>query len=234
MHKLTQLLNISNIYTVLCVKIICGVKEHANYNTLGSRRFEKTNGRRKRNKLVGSSKRSYKKQAGTSKAYERNNFEIQLDRERSNRIREEDKQISPRQAQKLVIDANIVISALIAKRGITRELIFDERLVLIAPEFLLEEIENHKDEILKKSRLLERDLKTFLRLMKDRVQFSSKASFEKYVKKARSITPDPKDTEYFAIALKEMCSIWSDDKELKEQSKVGVLNTEEIIKLFYY
>ena len=44
----------------------------------------------------------------------------------------------------LVIDANILMSALISNQGRTFDLIFDERLRLFSPEFLFEEIKKHK------------------------------------------------------------------------------------------
>ena len=45
------------------------------------------------------------------------------------------------------------------------------------------------------------------------------------------ISPDEKDTAYFALALKLKCAIWSNDKKLKEQDKVTVYNTGELMKL---
>lgn len=39
------------------------------------------------------------------------------------------------------------------------------------------------------------------------------------------------DTEYFALALKLKCSVWSNDKKFKKQDKVKVYSTNELIKL---
>ena len=50
----------------------------------------------------------------------------------------------------LVIDANVIISAMISRLGKTRELIFSDKIILFAPEYLAEEFEEHKLEILKK------------------------------------------------------------------------------------
>jgi len=43
----------------------------------------------------------------------------------------------------LVIDANILMSALIAIEGVTFDIIFNDRVKLFAPEFLLDEVENN-------------------------------------------------------------------------------------------
>lgn len=43
------------------------------------------------------------------------------------------------------------------------------------------------------------------------------------------ICPDPDDSEYFALAMKLRCTIWSNDKRLKQQEKVNIINTTELI-----
>ena len=48
----------------------------------------------------------------------------------------------------IVIDANVFLSALISPGGKTCEMLFNDRLKLFAPEWLLEEFEEHKQEIL--------------------------------------------------------------------------------------
>ncbi len=51
-----------------------------------------------------------------------------------------------------------------------------------------------------------------------------------YVEEAEKITPDPKDMVYFALALKLNGVIWSNDKKLKEQNRIKVYATHELIK----
>lgn len=45
----------------------------------------------------------------------------------------------------LVVDANVIFSALIAGQGKTHELLFNNTLQLYAPEFLLEELRKHRE-----------------------------------------------------------------------------------------
>ncbi len=131
----------------------------------------------------------------------------------------------------LVIDANVLMSALIATEGKTYDLIFNDRIKLFAPEFLMEEFEKHKDEILEKSGLSYSDFKLFLSLVASEIEFVPKSEFEAFISKAYEITPDKKDAEYLALALKLKCYIWSNDKILKEQNIVKVYNTSELLKL---
>jgi predicted nucleic acid-binding protein len=49
--------------------------------------------------------------------------------------------------------------------------------------------------------------------------------------KARRISPDPDDVQYFALALKLDASIWSNDKNLKNQNIVKVFSTDELVKI---
>jgi predicted nucleic acid-binding protein len=131
----------------------------------------------------------------------------------------------------LVVDANMLTSALIAA-GKTADLLFCEQLQLIAPEFLFLEIEDHKDEIVAKSSLSAAEVEEFLSLVKERVVVIPRQEFERYLQEANRLSPDPDDTEYFAVALRFDATLWSNDKKLKEQqSKVTVLSTAELIAL---
>jgi predicted nucleic acid-binding protein len=50
------------------------------------------------------------------------------------------------------------------------------------------------------------------------------------VSKAKKISPDIDDIDFFALALKLGCGIWSNEERLKRQSAVKVLTTEELLK----
>ncbi len=132
----------------------------------------------------------------------------------------------------LVIDANIFISALISTNGRTFDLIFNDDIRLFAPVFLLEEIKEHEDEILAKSGLLKADFDLFLSLVSSRISFISKEEFIPFLNKAEKFTPYIDDMEYFALALRLDCAIWSNDKELKKQETVKIYSTSELLKLF--
>lgn len=52
---------------------------------------------------------------------------------------------------------------------------------------------------------------------------------EKYLGLAKQISPDKKDIDYFALALMLNCPIWSHDKKLKEQNKILIYSTFDMI-----
>ena len=131
----------------------------------------------------------------------------------------------------LVIDANEVISALISFFGKTAEIIFSDKLELFAPEYLLEEINKYNGEILQKSKLSKEELDMLLSLIFLHIELVPFSEFGRFEEKASEICPDAKDAEYFALALKLGCSIWSEDKLLKRQNLVKILTTSELLNL---
>ena len=131
----------------------------------------------------------------------------------------------------LVIDANIVISALISKEGKTRELIFLKEFTLFAPEFLFEEIKKYKKLIIEKSKLDEESIDLALSLIFSKIKLIPLSEFEESLTKAKDICPDPNDEEYFALALSKNIPIWSNDKKLKEQDKIKICNTSELLEM---
>lgn len=86
----------------------------------------------------------------------------------------------------IVIDTNIFISALI-KDSKTREIIFKTNLNLLFPEFEFQEIFNHTDEILKKSKLKESELHSVLLGLLRKVKIIRVDKIIKYKKEADKI-----------------------------------------------
>jgi predicted nucleic acid-binding protein len=71
----------------------------------------------------------------------------------------------------------------------------------------------------------------FLGLLSRRIRIVPREETKLFMEKAKAISPDVKDIPYFALALKLNCALWSNDKKLKDQDKVKIYSTEEIMKL---
>ncbi len=56
-----------------------------------------------------------------------------------------------------------------------------------------------------------------------------KEEYISFFENAKTISPNEKDILYFALALKLNCGIWSNDKRLKEQNKILVYSTTEVM-----
>jgi len=129
----------------------------------------------------------------------------------------------------LVMDANVLFSALI-KMSKTLDLFLDSKLNLVSPDFIFDEFIKHKDEISRKSGLGYNHLLAIIVLLSEKVSFVSVEEYKKFLIEAIEISPDENDIDYFALALKLNCGIWSNDKKLKEQNRVKVYSTEELIE----
>jgi len=134
----------------------------------------------------------------------------------------------------LVVDSNILFSAIISSGGKTRALLFYDALALFAPEFLLGEFAKHKQEILKKSKLPYNEFNLAMSLISSRITFVPLPEFRRFISKAGKVCPDANDTEFFALAMSKCIPLWSNDKVLKKQGVVKVLSTTELIKRFKF
>ena len=132
----------------------------------------------------------------------------------------------------LVVDANILFSALI-KSGITRELMVNDEFLLYAPEYLINEFFEHIEELRKKTHAdtfkLQNEVQKLIYL--SRLKIIPIREINPYVKTAKIISSDPEDILYFATALRMNCALWSNDKELKNQNQVTVYSTSDLIKI---
>ena len=135
---------------------------------------------------------------------------------------------------RLVVDANVIFSALISGGKtfeiflLNREL---KRFKLAAPEFLMVEVENHIEEILEKTKLSSGELGRILDFLEGEVEFVPFEDFRDFFAEAGNSSPDPDDVQYFALALKIDCGIWSNDKALTKQNDVKVFSTKRILDM---
>lgn len=128
---------------------------------------------------------------------------------------------------KLVVDANVLFSALI-RDSATRRLFFEEGFELYAPDYLFEEFAKHRIEIMEKTKRSENEFEEMLVILRGRITEIPFSAFGGFMKKAIGISPDRKDAAYFAVAFAINGCIWSNDKRLKDQKSVLVLNIAEI------
>jgi len=129
----------------------------------------------------------------------------------------------------LVIDANELFSLIIRGNKESREIFLSNNIHLIAPEFMLIEFSKNEDEILSKTHRTKGEFELLLSVLEDRIEFIPKDEFEKFMPESLNLLPSHgKDAEYLALALKFNCPVWSEEKLLKTQSKVEILNTKEL------
>jgi len=134
---------------------------------------------------------------------------------------------------KLVADANVVISALIADSKI-RELIVALEPDLVPPEFVHDEIENYTGSIVDKSGMHPDRVTQFIDLLFQCIEVLPASEFYPYIEEADVAIgeTDSDDVLYVACALASDAGIWSDDTDFNEQDIVGTHSTTDVIGSF--
>lgn len=134
---------------------------------------------------------------------------------------------------KLVIDANVVISALIADSK-TRELIVTLEPDLLTPAFVLDEIENYEDLIGEKSGMKPDRVAQFIDLLFQYIEIVPVDDFSPAIERADAAIgdTDPNDVLYLACAIASDAAIWSDDSDFDNQDLVDTYSTSDVVNSF--
>lgn len=134
---------------------------------------------------------------------------------------------------KLVIDANVVISALIADSK-TRELIVTLEPDLLTPTFVHEEIENYEALIVKKSGMESDRVTQFMDLLFQYIEVVPADDFYQAIERAKKAIgdTDPDDVLYLACAITNDAAIWSDDSDFDDQDLAETYSTTDVINSF--
>lgn len=137
----------------------------------------------------------------------------------------------------IVIDTNIVFSAILSKQGKIHDLLLNstEQFTFYAPTFLLDELELHHEKLKRISGLDDSDIKFLKRILLHHVEFIDPEviGVENW-QKAFEITKevDEKDTPFVALTLEIGGFLWTGDKKLiSGLSKKGLnfmYTTEEL------
>jgi len=132
---------------------------------------------------------------------------------------------------RLVLDTNIVISALINKKSTIRDILLSDKMIFYLPELVLAELLKHKELLCKKTGLSQRELLFSIFYLLSKVEIVKKEAFSENLEKAKTIMEniDINDSEFVALAMSiENHGIFSNDRHFDE-SGVKRWTVEEII-----
>ena len=139
---------------------------------------------------------------------------------------------------KLVVDSNVLFS-FFWKKSIFENVSAMPHVQLFTPEFALEEIREHREELQKKTKISRQGFSEILEELMQRVEFVPLKEYDSLFPKTKAIAKHLSDKEEFikdidfvSLALKLNCPLWSNDRLLKKQSQITVISTREIIELF--
>ncbi|MDO8460705.1 MAG: PIN domain-containing protein [Nanoarchaeota archaeon] len=131
---------------------------------------------------------------------------------------------------KLILDTNSLFSFFWRGSLVTKLLLKEHE--LCSPEFALEELDKHKSEICKKTKLSSSEFEEFKTRLKNAVRFIAFSGYSDKIPEAFELLPEhPKDIDFLALSLKISAALVSDDKELLKQSKVEIFNKSRLSEL---
>ncbi|NOR47985.1 MAG: putative toxin-antitoxin system toxin component, PIN family [Methanosarcinaceae archaeon] len=133
---------------------------------------------------------------------------------------------------RLVIDTNIIISALISN-SVRRSVLMNSDFELITPEYTYAEIMNHSELIKKKAKLTSEDLQYIMDILFSRITIYPNDEYADCYPMAQEIMKDidPDDAPFLALAMKtKVDGIWSEDKGFMRQSRVKVYRTVDLVE----
>ena len=129
---------------------------------------------------------------------------------------------------RLVVDTNVLISAII-KKGETRRILFDFSFEFVTPAYSISEIHKYKDEICQKAGINNLEFERSLEILFRYVKIINPEFYSSYLEEASSLIKDSKDVPFLACAFALQCGIWSNDRGFREQNKVKVWITKDLI-----
>ncbi len=139
---------------------------------------------------------------------------------------------------KLVADSNVLFT-FFWKNSAFREIVAQD-VRLVSPQFALDEIDGHKEEIMNKTGINRKEFEEMLKELLQKVSFAHLDEYARFVNPALDAIQDRpqsekdalgEDVDFLALAMKHDCLLWSNDRLLKKQTKVGVVSTKELIAL---
>lgn len=131
---------------------------------------------------------------------------------------------------KIVLDANIIIAALLGSRG-KIIILTSQNHDFYAPKTIIDEIKKYKYEICEKINYSVEEFNINYESLLTFIKIVEYNKYEEYINKAKEIIKrDTKDADYIACAIKIGADfIWSDDKDFIEQNLILVKNTDQFI-----
>jgi len=133
----------------------------------------------------------------------------------------------------LVVDTNILVSFF--RPNPVRSIIMNSASLgirLLTPERTIDELKKNEPDVLKYSKINSARFNEILSDLTKFIEVFPKESFREFEQEAKQLVHE-KDIPIFALALKLNCAIWSNEPSFKQQSKLPVFSTRDMIELFY-
>jgi predicted nucleic acid-binding protein len=130
---------------------------------------------------------------------------------------------------KVIIDANRIVAALV-KHGTTRSILFDEDFEFLAPDHSLAEINDHKEELQRKTKLTAEEFDILISIISERITIIPESEYAGFFQICRQDVRDADDVPYLAACLASKAQgIWSHDPHFSTQNRVRVFTNIDML-----
>ncbi len=129
--------------------------------------------------------------------------------------------------ESIVVDANILISALIG--GENQRILFSNNYEFLTAEFTILEVEKYLSLVSKKTGFSEDEIRFALRLFP--IQIFNNTFYSKFISKAKELIEkiDPKNVDILALTLATGYRLWSNDAHFEGIKEIQLLKTGDLI-----
>ena len=134
---------------------------------------------------------------------------------------------------RFIVDTNRIIAGLL-RDSTTRQILLHPLFEFHAPDFLLLEIERHKELILRKSSLSESAFQIIFDLLIGNIEVVPMSDIKNHLIEAEGVIGqiDPDDVAFIALALAiRNDGIWSEDNDFRRQDRIKIWSTGDILTL---
>ncbi len=136
---------------------------------------------------------------------------------------------------KIVVDANIIFSAMLKRNNRFLEILYDDRNEYYSPNFIIVELFKNKEKIKNFTKLKDLELIEIFKSLIELINFIPLKEIDnKSLKIAKEITPDLLDVPFVALTLFLNAKLWTGDiklcNSLKERGYNICIKTSELIE----
>lgn len=132
--------------------------------------------------------------------------------------------------KRVVVDASVLIAALMAN-GVARRTLMHTQAALYVPPLIFDEADKHVDRIAQRAGTSAEVIRAVLEIFKERVEELPTALLSSHIEEARKLARDAgdeSDAEYVAAALALDAPIWTYDEDFSRIGGIRVCGTAEV------
>ncbi|MBI2147899.1 PIN domain-containing protein [Candidatus Woesearchaeota archaeon] len=130
---------------------------------------------------------------------------------------------------RILVDTNRIIAAFL-KSGTTRDILFDSYFDFFTPDYSITELNNHKEEIKKRSGITDEEFDLVLAVLFERITIMPHSEYSEAMNRYKHDISDPADIPHLAAAIVSNAEgIWTHDQHFQEQKKVTTYTNKDML-----